>query len=146
MKLSTRTRYGLRLMVELAARGQQEAVMLREIAQAQGISHKYLSQIILLLKSRGLVNAWRGARGGYRLSRPAEQIRVREVVEALEDGLTLLDCVDRPGACPRSGRCAARDLWEGLGREMARFLDSVTLQDMVGRQTTKQQGEISYSI
>lgn len=134
MKLSTRTRYGVRMMLALAVNDKKGPVFLREIARSEGISEKYLSQIIIPLKARGLLTAYRGAHGGYVLGRPAREIRLREIVEPLEGDLRLVECVDAPKTCRRSVRCVTRGIWEEMSSLLREYLDSLTLEDLVARQ------------
>jgi Rrf2 family protein len=149
MKISTRLRYGLRMMMDLGARGGTVPILLREIARDECISEKYLSQIIIPLKAHGLVATFRGAHGGYMLGRPATDIRIKEIVEALEGTIELVDCIESPATCARSGECVARELWEGLGGAMRGYLESVTLDELV-RKLKVRRGEPahqgSYSI
>lgn len=136
MKLSTRTRYGLRAMVELAAQQTKKPIMVRKIAEQQQISKKYLDIIFTTLKLAGLVRAIRGATGGFLLTRPPEQIRLSEIVEALEGTLSPVECCGTPGLCDRSAACAARILWVELEEAIRSTLDRLTLADLVERQAT----------
>lgn len=119
LKLSTKSRYALRAMIELALREGEGPVQLRELARAQQLSAKYLEQLVIPLRHAGLVQAARGPAGGYVLARPAEGISALEVVEAVEGPVCLLDCVARRDLCERSDVCAARGLWAGV-REAVR--------------------------
>ncbi len=131
MRMSTRARYGLRMMLDLAREYGKGSVFLRETAAREGISEKYLSQIIIPLRGGGLVRSTRGAYGGYTLARPPSEITLREIVEPLEGGNCLVDCVKHPSACPRVPMCAARDIWTMLGEKISEALDSVTLEQLV---------------
>jgi len=148
MKLSTRSRYGLRLMLALGASEKKGPVFLREIARAEGISEKYLSQIIIPLKAKGLVTTFRGAHGGYLLGRPASEIRLREIIEPLEGDLCLVDCVANATLCGRSTECVTRDIWKGMDTVLTEYLDSVTLEDLVQKYNLKRRnkGAVEYSI
>jgi Rrf2 family protein len=108
-------------------------IFLKDIAKSEEISEKYLSQIIIPLKARGLVTTFRGAHGGYILSRPAGDIRLREIVETLEGDLGLVECVSNAGVCGRSGDCVTREVWNQMGSLLTEFLDSVTLEELVNR-------------
>lgn len=139
MKLSTRSRYGVRLMLELAqafstGKGQ---VFLKDIAKEEEISEKYLSLIIIPLKSAGLVTSTRGAHGGYTLARQPSAITLKEVVDVLEGETCLVDCVKNPDACPRAGTCASRDLWSVLSGKISDTLQSITLEDLARRAREK---------
>ncbi len=131
MRLSTRSRYGVRLMLALAANKQKKPVFLKDIANSEEISEKYLSQIIIPLKGKGLVTTFRGAHGGYLLSRPASEISLREIIEPLEGDLSLVDCVNNPGVCDRANACASREVWDELSSLLLNFLDTFTLEDLI---------------
>lgn len=130
MKLSTRTRYGVRLMAALARRYGQGPQYLKDIARGENISEKYLSLIMIPLRGARLVSSIRGAHGGYSLARPPEDITLREIVQVFE-GDCLVDCVKAPELCDRVPICASRELWGMLGDKIAGFLEGVTLKDLV---------------
>lgn len=138
MKLSTRTRYGVRLMLALALEEGKGPVYLKDIARRQDISEKYLSQIIIPLKSAGLVNSFRGAHGGYILSRPAAKINLLEIVTALEGDIFLVDCTKSRGRCKRIAHCVTRDLWAMVSQAIVNTLNAQTLYDLVLKQQAKQ--------
>lgn len=133
MRLSTRSRYGVRLMLALAGNQQKKPVFLKDIANSEEISEKYLSQIIIPLKGKGLVTTFRGAHGGYLLSRPASDITLRDIVEPLEGDLCLVDCVTNPGICSRANECATREVWDELSSLLLNFLETVTLEDLINK-------------
>ena len=134
MKLSTRGRYGVRLMLELALHCGEGPVLLKEIAKRQGVSEKYLWQLINPLKKMGLVTSQRGMYGGYALGKAPEAITLREILQILEGSLCLVDCVDNPSLCERSPSCIFRDIWGEASRDMQRTLHNTTLAVMVERQ------------
>lgn len=129
MKLSTRSRYGLRMMIELAVRADLgRPILLKEISAAQEISEKYLSKLVIPLKTRGLIVSERGAKGGYNLARKASDINVYEIVLALEGHINVVDCGSAGAECPRSIRgCVAKDLWGQLDVVIKDFLMSKKL-------------------
>ena len=131
MELTTRTRYGTRLMIELALNFGKGVVRLKEIAKSQDISEKYLSQIVIVLRSAGLINSTRGANGGYRLSRDPSMISLKEIVEVLEGGFSPVACVKHPSGCERAATCVIREVWSRLNQEMSETLGSVTLENLV---------------
>jgi Rrf2 family protein len=131
MKISTRSRYGLRMMLELALNYGNRLTFLGEIAKREGISEKYLGQLVILLKSAGLINAKRGARGGYTLARKPSEITLEETIRVLEGDLNLVDCVKDSSFCKRSSICATRVIWSELVDKISSYLDSLTLQDLV---------------
>jgi Rrf2 family protein len=137
MKLSTRGRYGVRLMQDLALHYGEGPILLRDIAQRQEISEKYLWQIINPLKTAGLVNSLRGAHGGYILGKAPEAISVKEILQVLEGSLCLVECVDNPSLCERSPSCISRDIWEEASKNMQQTLEDTTLAAMVERQKGK---------
>ena len=131
MKLSTRARYGSRLMLELGLYYGKGPVFLKDIAKREEISEKYLSQIIIPLKAAGLVESIRGAHGGYVLSRDPKQITMKDIVETLEGSLDLVGCVRRPKMCGRVSLCVTRNLWRKVSDNISQALASVTLEDLV---------------
>lgn len=131
MKLSTRSRYGTRLMLDLAKFYDQSPIPLAEIAKRQKLSVKYLEQLIIPLKASGLIQSVRGARGGYRLARSPERITVGQVIEVLEGDLSMVDCVKNPKACKLRVHCLTRPLWQGVSRLIKEYLSSLTLKDVL---------------
>jgi len=146
MKLSTRTRYGVRLMLDLARCYGDGPVYLSDIAVREDISKKYLSQIIIPLRNQGLVRSTRGAHGGYTLSRPPGEITLWEIMEPLEGGDSLVDCVEHASACHRVPTCAARDIWTMVGRKISETLDSVTLGDLATMSRDKSENDVTQNI
>ena len=137
MKISTRARYGVRLMVELAARNGQGPVYLKDIARAEEISEKYLSLIIMPLRSAGLVRSSRGARGGYSLARDPSRITLREIMTVLEGDTCLVDCVKNPSVCRRVATCVSRDLWSLLNGKISEVLNATTLDTLLDMRREK---------
>lgn len=133
MKLSTRSRYGVRLMVDMAQHYDEGPVRLGEIAKRQGIPLKYLEQIIIPLKKAQYVRSARGPKGGHMLAKPAETITVGQVVALLERGLQLTRCSDQPEGCARSNDCAARLLWKEVSEAIFERLDAITLAELAKR-------------
>ena len=127
MHMSTRGRYGVRLMVALALNYGNGITLLRDISRREGISEKYLGQIIIPLKSAGLILSQRGSRGGYALARPPEAITVKDVVEAIEGRIAAVLCVHEPEACARASACVAMRVWQKLSEDIERSLSSFTL-------------------
>ena len=134
MKLSTRARYGLRAMVDLAAQGEGAIRPMKEIADSQGLSVKYLEQLVGFLRAARLVHPVRGRNGGLQLTRPASEIKVGEIVRALEHPFSIVDCLDGIRECPRAGECVTREVWEAVERAIDDVLDSMTLEDLAERQ------------
>jgi Rrf2 family protein len=131
MKLSTRGKYGLYAMIYLAQHHGEGPQALKAIAEV-GTPEAYLEQLLGALRRAELVNAVRGAQGGYLLSREPEKITLRNIVEAMEGPISFSDCVSSPeSACARSGDCPAKGVWEYLTGEVNSLLDKITLRDMV---------------
>ncbi len=131
MKLSTRSRYGTRMVLDLAKRYHDGPVKIGDIAAREGISVKYLEQLIIPLKRASYITSVRGPRGGHMLSKPPEQITVGEVVKTLEGGLGFTECVDQPEICEKSGDCPTRNVWKAASEAMYEKLDSMTLSSVL---------------
>jgi Rrf2 family protein len=131
MRLSTRGRYGTRLMVDLAQHYADGPIPLAKIAKRQNLSAKYLEQLIILLKGSGLIRSARGRRGGYTLARNPEEISLGEIIETLEGRLAIVDCVAEPELCERSPECPTRGIWVGMTDILKKQLFSLNLQDVV---------------
>jgi Rrf2 family cysteine metabolism transcriptional repressor len=137
MKLSTRGRYGLRALLDLALHQDEGPVLLKDIARRQEFSLPYLEHLIAPLIATGVLKSTRGARGGVSLLRPPSEIKLSEVVQPLEGCITPVDCVNNPALCHRSTFCIARDIWGEMNTAMSQVLDSTTLQDLLERQRRK---------
>ncbi|MDK1030744.1 MAG: Rrf2 family transcriptional regulator [Planctomycetia bacterium] len=137
MKVSTKTRYGVRAMVELGLHYGEPPLRGPSIAERLHISLKYLEQVIASLKAHGLIESTRGARGGYNLSRPPAKIRLGEIFRALEGSVAPVDCIDNPEGCSMHPECVSRDIWSEVGDAIAQVLDSTTLHDVVQRKREK---------
>jgi Rrf2 family protein len=131
MRLSTRGRYGTRLMVDLAQHYADGPIPLAEIAKRQDLSAKYLEQLIILLKGTGLIRSTRGRLGGYMLAKRPEEINLGEIIETLEGRLAIVDCVTEPDLCDRSPDCPTRGIWVGMTDILKKQLFSLNLQDVV---------------
>lgn len=136
MKISTKGRYALRMMTDLAEHQGEGFVALKDIAARQGISKKYLEQIIPILNRSDFLQANRGSQGGYRLAKAPKDYTVKDVLELTEGSLSPVACLDTmPVGCERSETCVTLPLWKGLAEVIENYLDSVTLQDLLERQT-----------
>ena len=133
MKLSTRTRYGIRAVVELAEHYGREPVQLKIISKDQEISMKYLEQIMSVLKSSGIVGSSRGAKGGYFLAKPPNQVKLSECFNCLEGPVVTVECVENDRYCSKTSNCVAREVWTEVEKAIVAVLDSITLQDMVDK-------------
>ena len=133
--ISTRSRYGLRFLIELAQRTTEGPVDLGSIAEHQAIPETYLAKLVVPLRNAGAVRSARGAKGGYELARPAADISVQEVVEVLEGRTSLLECTDHPELCARSADCPTLPIWTGLEKAIDDYLSGVTLSDAAAPRT-----------
>ena len=132
MKISTKGRYALRLMICLGTHEEEGSLSLKRVSVEEGITVKYLEQIIHKLTKAGLVESVRGARGGYKLARDMKDYTVTEILEASEGLMVPVACLD-PGAemCPRRGKCSTIKFWEGMYKAITEYTDSITLEDLV---------------
>ncbi len=141
--ISTRGRYALRMMVDLAEHREEGYIALKDIAQRQGISKKYLEQIIPVLNRSALLGTSRGFGGGYRLVREPDEYTVGEILRATEGAMAPVACLDGElNECPRSTECRTLFVWEGLFRAVNEYLDHITLQDILDHPS----GSANYSI
>ena len=131
MKLSTRSRYGTRLMLELAQHYTEGPIPLGDIAKRQDVSVKYLEQIIIPLKRAHYIESVRGPKGGHILIKPPEEITVGEIVVLLEEGTSLVECIEDTTVCERADICPTRLLWKEVSEAMLNKLQTVTLADLV---------------
>lgn len=139
MKLSTKGRYAIRAMLDLAQHYGEGLTLLKDIARRQEISERYLEHLFLALKAAGLVASVRGAKGGFALTHPPADIKLIDIVRICEGQISIVECVTDPEYCTRSQRCATRDIWREVKEAMEGVLDSLTLQDLVERQSRKEQ-------
>jgi len=146
IQLSTKGRYGTRLMLDLAFHYNDGFIFLKDIAKRQNISDGYLEHLVPHLKTAGLINSLRGARGGYKLSKAPSEISLKEVVQALEGSLSPVECVNAPSVCKRVSFCVTRDIWKEVGEKISQTLESVTLRDMVEMQRNKGEAPLTYNI
>lgn len=131
MKLSTRGRYGIHAMYELARGFGGAPMCIKAIAEKQDIPEAYLEQIIAVLRRDELVTSIRGAQGGYMLARPPENITVGDVLRSLEGGLKLVDCLLEEDTCGKTCACPSRVVWKKISDGLNEIVDSITLKDMI---------------
>ncbi len=133
MKLSTKGRYGVKAMVDLAINSSDGHISLKSIAERQAISENYLEQLFAALRRAGLVNSIRGSQGGYILSQNPEDITIGQILRTLEGSLAPVDCVMEkdPVDCTRSNGCVTKLIWERMRDKINEVVDSITLQDLV---------------
>lgn len=143
MRFSTKGRYGTRAMLELALRFGSGLVLVKDIAKTQDISEKYLERIFFSLKHAGLIKSQRGTKGGYILARLPSQIKLIQIIEALEGSLAPVECVDEPLICKRVGICVTRDIWRKIKDAIEEILNAVTLEDLVNNHKKKNKSAIN---
>ena len=131
MRLSTRSRYGTRMMQDLAEHYEKGPTRLGEIAKRQDISVKYLEQLIIPLKRGNFIKSVLGPKGGHMLTRPPEEISVGQIVTALEGGTELTGCIGNPGECGRSGSCLTRCIWKDVSKAIYDKLQSINLSTVL---------------
>lgn len=135
MKVSTKGRYAIRVMLDLAVNNTGEYIPLKDVSERQGITLKYLEQIIILLKRSGYLKSSRGNGGGYKLAKAPKEYTIGDILRTTEGSLSPVACLeDDENMCPRSSMCTTINFWEGLDKVINDYVDSVTLQDLLDRQ------------
>jgi Rrf2 family protein len=137
MKLSTRSRYGLRFMYELALHYRQGVMLLKDIARRMAVSEKYLSNLAIPLKSAGLINAIRGSHGGYELITSPKRVTVKMIYQLLEGDKVIIECVEDATCCSLHSMCPTREMWAALQKTMFDFMEGKTLQDLINQNKNK---------
>ncbi len=140
MKLSTRSRYGVRMMIALAETAAAGPVFLKDIAAGENISEKYLSLIVIPLRAAGLIRSIRGAHGGYILAKAPEDISLHDILKAVEEDTCLVQCVSEPASCDRAASCPTRDVWTLLSDTINQTISGVTLAQLVADKKNKTGG------
>jgi Rrf2 family protein len=142
MKISTRGRYALRFMIDLAQHDNSEYISLKDISERQGVSVKYLEQITSLLSKFGLLQSVRGPQGGYKLARSPDKYTVGEILRVTEGNLAPVACLENtPNQCPRAKNCETLAFWSEFNNLINNYLDSKTLEDLVKTSFTQQNGD-----
>lgn len=132
MKISTKGRYALRMLLDLAQNQGDGFVALKDVAERQNVSKKYLEQIVPMLNKAGILAASRGFQGGYRLAQAPDRCTVGDVLRVTEGSIAPVACLDRdPALCSRSEDCITLPVWQGLRRVIDEYLDGITLQDIL---------------
>lgn len=132
MKISTKGRYALRLMLDLAENQKDGYVALKDIAERQDISKKYLEQIVPMLNKSGVLRTTRGFQGGYMLAKTPDKYTVGDILRITEGSLAPVACLDyEPNSCEKCETCPTLPMWQGLYKTITEYLDSVTLQDII---------------
>lgn len=132
MLISTRGRYALRVLIDMAEHQADGVIPLKEVAKRQEISEKYLESILKILVKNGVITGTRGKGGGYRFNRSTEQVTVGEILRMTEESLAAVSCLEEGAAvCPRAARCRTLPLWQGLDRVIREYLDQYTIADLM---------------
>lgn len=149
MKITAKSRYSLRILLDIALSGGDAPRTIKDIAASQMISEKFISRIVVPLRRAGLLITERGINGGLRLARFPENITLLDIVQATDGTISLLRCLTRPGSCPRQGRCAAETAWEKVNNAFIEALRSQTLAEIIEDQkrlSSSSRGEPDYCI
>jgi Rrf2 family protein len=147
MRVSTKGDYGIRALIELSHHyGEARPMQSGEIAARQRIPESYLEQLLTTLRRAGFIRSVRGPQGGHALVRDPQELRVSEVIEALEGAIMPIDCLDDASACTRNGGCAQREMWEEVRRAIRDVLDNTTISDLAERDRAAQPGGARYII
>jgi Rrf2 family protein len=134
VRISTKGRYALRILLDMAQHREDGFIPLKTIAERQGISKKYLDQIMILLNCTDFLQSTRGSQGGYKLAKDPDRYTVGDILRATEGSIAPLSCIEDGGAdCERHAKCLARHVWQGLENVMTQYLDTMTLQDILSR-------------
>lgn len=136
MNLSTRSRYGTRMMLDLAQHFHECPVKIGDIAKRQEISVKYLEQLVIPLKKANFIKSIRGPKGGHMLGKPPENITIGEIVNVLEGGINFVSCIESSDECNRSNHCLTRSIWQEVSQAMQDKLNSITLLNVIERDKT----------
>lgn len=131
MKITAKSRYALRILLDVAVHGGEGLRTIKQVAESQGISEKFISRIAVPLRKAGFIATTRGVNGGFRLARMPSKITLLGIVEAIDGPLALVRCLAHPGVCKRHGSCAAEVAWGGVNDALSDALARVTLQDVV---------------
>ena len=131
MRLSTRAHYAVRAILDLALHSSQGPVAIQEIARRQAISSSYLGQLFVKLRRGQIIRSVRGARGGYQLARPADQVHLADIIELVDEPLQPVACLDGRKDCAQASHCITRNIWRQLGNHIRTFLSSITVEQLV---------------
>ena len=148
MKISTKGRYGLRILIDLATHDPEKPRMLKDIAQSQQISEKYISRLVIDLRRAKLIRSVRGVNGGFHLAKLPEQITLLEILETMEGPISVVDCVRSPEKCKRENLCPTRNVWTELNNGIRELTKKITLDDILNsyRQHDADKGICDYCI
>ena len=148
MKISTKGRYGLRILLDLAIHQSEKPRLIRDIAKSQQISEKYISRLVIALRKAGMVRSVRGVNGGFHIAMKPEEITLLDVEEVMEGPLSIVDCVSAPKRCKLSENCAPREVWCKLNDDIRGLMGGISLADILAtyeKQNAKD-GSMDYCI
>ena len=131
MKISTKGRYGLRILMDLALHQSEKPRLIRDIAKSQQISEKYISRLVIALRKAGMIRSVRGVNGGFHIAMKPEDITLLDVIEVMEGPLSIVDCVSTPKKCTHSEYCAPREVWRKLNDDIRALMRGTTLADIL---------------
>ena len=148
MKISTKGRYGLRILIDLAIHDPEKPRMIRDIALSQQISEKYISRLVIDLRRAKLIRSVRGINGGFHLAKMPEKITLLDILETMEGPISVVDCVRSPEKCRRTSLCPARDIWQQLNDGIRSLTAKITLEDILNayRKQNAEKGICDYCI
>lgn len=146
MKISTRGRYGLRMMIELALSPGQKTVLAEGIAQRQGISENYIHLLAKALKTAGLIQSTRGSKGGYSLCIAPDKITALDVITAMEGKIAVVECTNNRTKCDRDSICVTRDLWQQINQAVETILSGITIEQLSVDQESRKLAQIDFQI
>ena len=148
MKISTKGRYGLRILMDLALHQSEKPRLIRDIAKSQQISEKYISRLVIALRKAGMIRSVRGVNGGFHIAMKPEDITLLNVIEVMEGPLSIVDCVSAPKCCTHSKDCAPREVWCNLNENIRTLMSGTTLADILAsyERQNKDRGDMDYCI
>jgi len=131
MKVSTKGRYGLRIVMDMAMHSNGKPRLIRDIATSQGLSEKYVANLVVKLKAKGILKSILGVHGGYVLNKDIKNITLLEIFEAMEGKMSIVKCVECPKSCKQSKTCQARTIWSGINNQISDIFASKTVSDIM---------------
>lgn len=143
MKISTKGRYGLRILMDLAIHQSDKPRLIRDIAKSQQISEKYISRLVIALRKAGMIRSVRGVNGGFHLAMKPEDITLLDVIEVMEGPLSIVDCVSAPKQCSMSENCAPREIWCKLNEDIRGLMRQTTLADILASYARQNQQQFT---
>ena len=148
MKISTKGRYGLRILMDLAIHQSEKPRLIRDIAKSQQISEKYISRLVIALRKEGMIRSVRGVNGGFHIAMKPEDITLLDVIEVMEGPLSIVDCVKAPKRCAMHVNCAPREIWCKLNDEIRDLMRQTTLADILEsyKKQSARDGIVDYCI